>query len=183
MWVQQMNSLPFFLLHKPTTAPPASMTPSQVLPTPACLDHLSLSLPHCLRHTRHLCVPWCVFTFSVSPRAVFSPKSFPSFVCLENSYSYDKAQLSCYVLWCSSILLRLCGSLISHVSAGSGDKRIRLQCRRPGFDPWVGKIPLRRERQPTPVFLPGELHGQKSLADYSPWGCKEPDTTERLTHT
>ena len=52
-----MNSLPFFLLHKPTTAPPASMTPSQVLPTPACLDHLSLSLPHCLRHTRHLCVP------------------------------------------------------------------------------------------------------------------------------
>ena len=38
----------------------------------------------------------------------------------------------------------------------------RLQCRRPGFDPWVGKIPWRRERLPTLVFLPGEFHGQRS---------------------
>ena len=36
------------------------------------------------------------------------------------------------------------------------------------FDPWVGKIPLRRAWQPTPVFLPGESHGQKSLAGYGP---------------
>ena len=43
----------------------------------------------------------------------------------------------------------------------------RPQCRRPGFDPWVGKIPWRRERLPTPVFWPGESHGL-----YSPWGCK-----------
>ena len=42
------------------------------------------------------------------------------------------------------------------------------QCRRPGFDPWVSKIPWRREWQPTPVFLPGESHGQKSLVGYSP---------------
>ena len=35
--------------------------------------------------------------------------------------------------------------------------------------------------QPTPVFLPGESHGQRSLAGYSPQGCKESDTTERLT--
>ena len=41
----------------------------------------------------------------------------------------------------------------------------------------------RREGQPTPVFLPGESHGQKSLAGYSPWGHKESDTTEGLTHT
>ena len=41
-----------------------------------------------------------------------------------------------------------------------------LQCRRPGFDPWVRKIPQRREWQPTPVFLPGESHGQKSLVGY-----------------
>ena len=34
-----------------------------------------------------------------------------------------------------------------------------LQCGRPGFDPWVGKIPWRRERPPTPVFWPGEFHG------------------------
>ena len=41
---------------------------------------------------------------------------------------------------------------------------------RPGFDPWVGKIPWRREQLPTPVFLPGEFHGQWRLAGYSPWG-------------
>ena len=42
---------------------------------------------------------------------------------------------------------------------------------------------MRRKWQPTPVFLPGESHGQRSLVSYSPWGCKELDTTERLTHT
>ena len=52
------------------------------------------------------------------------------------------------------------------------------QCRRHGFNPWVGKIPWRRKWQPTPVFLPGESHGQRSLACYSPWGHKELDTTE-----
>ena len=52
---------------------------------------------------------------------------------------------------------------------------------RPGFDPWVRKIPWRREWQPTPVFLPGEFHGQGSLAGYSPWGCKESDMTEWLS--
>ena len=48
---------------------------------------------------------------------------------------------------------------------------------------WVGKILWKREWLPTLVFLPGEFHGQKSLAIYSPWGCKESDTTQRLTHT
>ena len=59
--------------------------------------------------------------------------------------------------------------------------RTCLQCRRPGFDPWVRKIPWRRKWQPTPVFLPGESHGQRSLAGYSPWGRKESDTTEPLS--
>ena len=45
------------------------------------------------------------------------------------------------------------------------------------------KIPWRMEWQPTSVFLPGEFHGQKSQAGYSPWGCKELDTTGRLTDT
>ena len=70
--------------------------------------------------------------------------------------------------------------LIIYISVG---KVICLQCRRPGFDPWVGKIPWRRKWQPTPVFLPGESHGQGNLVDCSPWGCKESGTTERLTHT
>ena len=44
---------------------------------------------------------------------------------------------------------------------------------RPQLNPWVRKIPQRRERLPTPVFWPGESHGQRSLVGYSPWGCKE----------
>ena len=60
-------------------------------------------------------------------------------------------------------------------------KRICLQCRRPRFDPWVRKIPWRREWLPTPVSLPGEFHGQRSLADCSPWGRRESDKTEQLT--
>ena len=59
-------------------------------------------------------------------------------------------------------------------------KRIRLPCRRPGFNPWVGKILWRRERLPTPVLLPGEPHGQRCLEDCSPWGRKESDMTEEL---
>ena len=60
--------------------------------------------------------------------------------------------------------------------------RICLQCRRPGFYPWVRKIPWRRGRLPIPVFLPGEFHGQRILTGYSPWGHKESDTTEATQH-
>ena len=58
-----------------------------------------------------------------------------------------------------------------------------LQYRTCRFNPWVGKIPWGRAWQPTPVFLPGEPHGQKSLAGYSPWGCKELDMTEETQHS
>ena len=57
-------------------------------------------------------------------------------------------------------------------------KRISLLCRRTGFDLWIGKIPRRRERLPTPVFWPGEFHGLCSPRDH-----KELDTTERLSDT
>ena len=50
----------------------------------------------------------------------------------------------------------------------------------PGFHPW-GRSPRGGNGKPTPVFLPGESHGRRSLASYSPWGRKESDTTERLT--
>ena len=73
-------------------------------------------------------------------------------------------------------------ALILDFPGGTSSKEPTCQGRRgntrPGFDPWVGKIPWRRKWQPTPVFLPGESHGQRSLAGYSPEGCKESDTTE-----
>ena len=56
-----------------------------------------------------------------------------------------------------------------------------LQCERPGFDPWVGKIPWRRKWQPTPVLLALKIPWTEELgAGYYPWGHKELGTTERL---
>ena len=60
---------------------------------------------------------------------------------------------------------------------------INLPCRRPGFNPWAGKIPRRRKWQPTSACLLAEFHEQRRLAGYSSWGCKELDMTELLTHT
>ena len=68
---------------------------------------------------------------------------------------------------------------------GTSGKELTCQCRRHkrhGFDPWVRKIPRRSAWQPTPVFLPGESHGQRSLAGYSPQHCKESDMTEVTEH-
>ena len=59
-----------------------------------------------------------------------------------------------------------------HIHRFRDHSRICLQCRRPGFDPWVGKIPWRRKWKPTPVFLPGEFHGERSLVGYNLWGRK-----------
>ena len=47
---------------------------------------------------------------------------------------------------------------------------------------WVWKTPWRRKWQPTPIFLPGESHGQRNLLGYNPWGCKESDMTECKTY-
>ena len=65
----------------------------------------------------------------------------------------------------------------------SSGKESACQCRRHkswGFHLWIWKIPWRRKWKLTPVFFPGEFHGQRSLVGYSPWGLKESDTTERL---
>ena len=56
-------------------------------------------------------------------------------------------------------------------------KNLSANARRPRFDPSVRKIPWRRKWQPTPVFLPGEFHEQRSLVGYSPWGRRELDKT------
>ena len=53
-----------------------------------------------------------------------------------------------------------------------------MQCGRPRFDHWAGKILWSREWLPTPVFLPGKSHGQRSLSGYSPWACKDSNMTE-----
>ena len=62
--------------------------------------------------------------------------------------------------------------VVKKLLANAGDARERQR-----FDLWVGKIPWSRESQPPPVFLPGESHGQRSLAGCSLWGHKESDMT------
>ena len=60
--------------------------------------------------------------------------------------------------------------------SGASGKDATCHFRRLGFNPWVGKIPWRKEWQTSPVFLPGQFHGQRSLVGYNPWAHK--DTTE-----
>ena len=56
--------------------------------------------------------------------------------------------------------------------------RVCLQCWKCGFSPWVMKIPWRRKRQLTLIFLPGKSHEQRSLEGYSPWSHEELDTQQ-----
>ena len=77
-------------------------------------------------------------------------------------------------------------SAIRGFPGGASGKESAYQSRRRkrhGFHPWIGKIPWRHTWQPTPVFLPGESHGQRSLVGYIPWGCKEWDMTKDLART
>ena len=69
---------------------------------------------------------------------------------------------------------------------GASGKESACQCRRCKrcmFDPWVRMIPWSRKWQPTPAFLPGKFHGQRSLVDYTPWGGKESGMTEHTAYT
>ena len=70
--------------------------------------------------------------------------------------------------------------LYSGFPGGSDGKETACNAGDLGSIPWVRKTPWRRKWQPTPVSLPGKSYGQRSLAVYSPWGCKESDTTEKL---
>ena len=79
------------------------------------------------------------------------------------------SQTTLRIQWNMDPLLRTLTSLVA-CNGGSSS-----------FNPWVRKIPCKKEWQPIPVFLPGESHGQRSLAGYSPWAHKESDTTECLT--
>ena len=67
------------------------------------------------------------------------------------------------------------GAVVKNLPANAGDTR---------FIPWVRKFPWRRKWQPTLEFLPGTFHGQRSLAGYSPWGCRVGhDWATKHTHT
>ena len=60
---------------------------------------------------------------------------------------------------------------------------MQVRCKRHQFHLWCRKIPRRRAQQPTPVSLPGESHGQRSLAGYRPWGHTELNMTKATQYT
>ena len=74
----------------------------------------------------------------------------------EVSANQKKIYIVYEFIWASQMVVK-------NLPAKAGDMRL-------GFDPRVGKIPWRKTWQPTPVLLPGESHGQRKLAGYSPWG-------------
>ena len=80
----------------------------------------------------------------------------------------------------ADFFLSLCLGYVLGLPRWLRGKESTCQCkrhRRLGSDPWVGKIPWKRKWQPSPMFLPGESHGQRNLLGYSPWGHKESDMT------
>jgi len=92
------------------------------------------------------------------------------FITYSNVLSIDckiKSSMYLLILFKLTCLYTWKGLLIVGFPGGSDGKDFSAM-----QDPWIGKSLWRRKRQPTPVILPGEFHGQRSLAGYSPWGCK-----------
>ena len=100
------------------------------------------------------------------PTPVFWPREFHGLYSTWGCKESDKTELLSltYLLSDFSLLFGLPWWLRGY--------SVCLECRRPGFNPRVGKIPWRRQWHPTPVLLPGESHGGRSLVGYSPWGCR-----------
>ena len=95
----------------------------------------------------------------------------PSVPAYHFCHSYDKS------------ISQICSALfLLHIIRTGFCSRVAQTVKRlPRFNPWVWEITWRRKWQPTPVFLPGKYPGRWNLVSYSPWGCKELDTTERLS--
>ena len=133
----------------------------------------SNSLQPCgLQHTRLPCP-----SLSPGEEYLLCPNSCPLCRCCYLTISLSAAMRPTKIVELKYLL----SSPVQGFAGGTGGKEPAHQCRRYKrlrFNPWAGNIPWRRKGQPAPVFLPGESHGQRSLAGYSPEGHKELDTTE-----
>ena len=124
-------------------------------------------------------ITWFVFKYLIGmvPSHYFPGFSFPLFFLYKLRTNWPIKKSYFYL---NESTLNLC----TNTGLPSGEEpacqyKRRRRCR---FNPWIGKIPWRRKWQPNPVFLPRKFHWQRSLAGYSPQGCKELDTTEHITY-
>ena len=118
-------------------------------------------------------LPFLSYTLNSPPESQFPG----SCVCLQYCKHVHSRIFSCK----SSMIYMIYQWLPRYLSGKESACQFR-RLRRCGFNPL--KIPWRRKWQPTSAFLPGKSHGQRSLAGYSPWGCKGSDTTEQMSaHT
>ena len=105
-----------------------------------------------------------------------SQKQQNVYLCIDSGFKCDKIYLSTHgVAWFTRTQRHWRASQV-----GKGFTCQFRRLKRHRFNLWVRSIPWSRKWQPTPVFLPGEFHGQRRLADYNPWGHKESDMTEWL---
>ena len=144
-------------------------------PMQSCPSSLASSLCVCAQAHLTLCDPMDWSPPDSSVREIFLARilewvAMPSF--RGSSWSRDQTHLSC---------ISCTGRWAAQGTSGKEpacQRRRRKRCR---FHPWVGKISLRSARQPTPIFLSGESHGQRSLADYSPGVAKSQKWLKQLS--
>ena len=168
-----------------------------LLLTPPASSHTMAPLVLCCSHMDLLLVPElsCALPdLKAFPPAssvleiflLFSLFAHPSSPCLKSICS-KKPHLTALpsTSWVASFNIFMTPASVMGFPGGSDGKESTCSSGKPGLIPGSGKIPWRRTWKATPVFLPGESHGQRSLAHYSPWGRRESDRTEwaRITHS
>ena len=129
--------------------------------------HLSLCLKTTIEKQQRICTLWNLAWCEILPYA--NP------VLVRQQLGLGEPGVT-QVLFSSSVLLLVLGRLLTPILIYQWELGFS------SIEYWKSIKFWRRKRQPTPVFLPGESHGQRSLTDYSPWGHKESDTTKLLDH-
>ena len=127
-----------------------------------------------------------LYTFANSECLLLAVMAYDQYKAISSPLLYVVSMSSgvCSLLMAGVYLVGMADALIHttlafhYVSTSLVAQTVKRLSGRPGFEPWVGKIPWRRKWQSTPVLLPGKSHGQRSLVGYSLWGRKESDMTE-----
>ena len=137
-----------------------------------------MKFARCVFHSRQ--VDFLILFQNANLMLFFCSEAFRGFL-LPEGYSTNclAGRARPFTLWPQSTVSAFFSTLAPNVPI---DNSCPMQCRRPGFDPWVRKIPWRKEWLPTPKLLPGEFLGQRSQVGYNPWDCKEWDMTEPLIY-